>query len=97
MQTGTIKKLVHLSQQTSLPNARLVADHNDKGYGIIQSEDGREVYFRHDVVESRYGFDDLRRGQGVEYTLEATTYLRAVWVKPVASPAARLERRQPAA
>ena len=29
MATGKIKKLVHLSQQTYLPNTRLVPDHND--------------------------------------------------------------------
>ena len=32
MATGKIKKLVHLSQQTYLPNTRLVPDHDDKGY-----------------------------------------------------------------
>ena len=70
MATGKIKKLVHLSQQTYLPNTRLVPDHNDKGYGLIQAEDGRDVYFPHEVVEGRRGFDDLRRGQVVEYTSE---------------------------
>ena len=89
MVTGKIKKLVHLSQQTHLPNTRLVKDHNDKGYGLIESEDGRDVYFPHQVVENRCGFDDLRCGQMVEYTLEAAPYLRAKSVRPVTSiPAA---------
>ena len=82
MATGRIKKLVHLSQQTYLPNARLVPDHNEKGYGVIEDEDGREVYFPHEVVASRHGFDDLRRGQSVEYTLENAPYLRANFVSP---------------
>jgi cold shock CspA family protein len=97
MFTGTIKKLVHLSQGTHLPGARLVPDHNDKGYGIIEDQNGREVYFRHDVVESRYGFDDLRRGQQVQYTLETATYLRAASVRPVAALPAKVIRERPAA
>ena len=81
MATGKIKKLVHLSQQTYRPNTRLVPDHNDKGYGLIEAEDGRDVYFPHEVVEGRRGFDDLRRDQVVEYTLENGPYLRAILVR----------------
>lgn len=91
METGVITKLVHLSQQTSQPTSRLVSDHNDKGYGLLNGEDGREVYFRHDAVESRYGFDDLRAGQQVHFTLEAAAYLRATWVKPIAIPPVKVE------
>jgi cold shock CspA family protein len=97
MVTGTIKRLVHLSQGTHLPNARLLPNHNDKGYGIIEGIEGRDVYFSHDVVESRYGFDDLRRGQQVEYELEAATYLRAALVKPVVAPPVKVVSRRPAA
>ena len=92
MATGRIKKLVHLSQQTYLPNTRLVHDHNDKGYGLIESEDGRDVYFPHEVVESRHGFDDLRRGQVVEYTLEKAPYLRANFVRLVTIIPATIQR-----
>jgi cold shock CspA family protein len=81
MAKGKIKKLVHLSQQTYRPNTRLVPDHNDKGYGLIEAEDGRDVYFPHEAVEGRRGFDDLRRGQVVEYTLENGPYLRANLVR----------------
>ena len=35
----------------------------DDGATIIEAEDGRDVYFPHEVVEGRRGFDDLRRGQ----------------------------------
>jgi cold shock CspA family protein len=97
MPTGTIKKLVHLSQGTHLPNARLLPNHNDKGYGIIEGIEGRDVYFSHDVVESRYGFDDLRQGQEVEYALEAATYLRAVSVQPVVRLPAKVIIQKPAA
>jgi len=84
MPTGTLKKLVHLSQQRYQPNTRLVPDHNDKGYGIIEDADGQEVYFSHEVVENRFGFDDLRKGQRLEYTLENAPYLRAASVKVAA-------------
>ena len=82
MATGMIKKLVHLSHQAYRPNVRLVPDHNDKGYGFIEAEDGRDVFFSHEVVEGRRGFDDLRRGQAVEYTLESGPFQRANVCRP---------------
>lgn len=81
MPIGKLIKLVHLSQQRFMPGTRLVPDRNDKGYGIIEAEDGREVYFAHEVVENRFGFDLLRKGQQLEYTLENATYLRAASVR----------------
>lgn len=81
MPIGKLTKLVHLSQQRYLPSARLVHDHNDKGYGCIEDDEGREVFFSHEVVKNRFGFDDLHKGQLLEYTLENSPYLRAssVW------------------
>ena len=91
MPTGKLTKLVHLSQQRCVLNTRLVPDHNDKGYGVIEDAAGREVYFSHEVVENQYGFDDLRKGQLVEYTLENSVYLRASSVrKATAAPAGAL-------
>ena len=84
MPTGILKKLVHLSQQRYQPTSRLVPDRNDKGYGLIEDADGHEVYFSHEVVENRHGFDDLRKGQRLEYTLEDAPYLRAASVKVAA-------------
>jgi cold shock CspA family protein len=80
MPIGMINKLVHLSQQTYQPNSRLIPGHNDKGYGTIHDDIGREVYFLHDAVPGIHGFDDLRRGQTVEYTLEVGAHLRAIVV-----------------
>jgi cold shock CspA family protein len=71
MNTGKIIKLVHLSQQTYQPTSRLIPSHNDKGYGTIRDESGRDIYFSHDAVPGRHGFDDLRRGQSVEFTLDS--------------------------
>jgi cold shock CspA family protein len=80
MPVGNIKKLVHLSQATFAPNTRLVPSHNDKGYGIIEDAEGREVYFPHEMVAGLHGFDDLRVGQQLDYTLENAPYLRAATV-----------------
>ena len=56
-----------------------------------------KCYFRHDVVVSRYGFDDLRQGQQVEYSLEAATWLRAVSVTPMVALPAKAAISRPAA
>src|SRR6267142_2261470 len=40
----------------------------------------RSVLFSR-VVENRFGFDDLRKGQQLEYTLENAPYLRAASVR----------------
>lgn len=88
MPTGRIKSLIHLSQQTYVPGTRLVAGRNDKGYGIIADDDGREVYFSHEIVAGLHGFDDLRRGQRLDYVLDEP-FLRALSVN-LAAPLAAL-------
>jgi hypothetical protein len=80
MPIGKLIKLVHLSQQTYQPNTRLVPDRNDKGFGIIEDDAGRQIYFSHEIVAGLHGFDNLRRGQLLEYTLEDAPYLRAASV-----------------
>lgn len=85
MAIGMIHKLVHLSQQTYQPNSKLIPGHNDKGYGSIDDGNGREVYFSHDAVPGIHGFDDLRRGQKVEYILEEGPYQRAKSVREIVS------------
>jgi cold shock CspA family protein len=91
MPIGMINKLVHLSQQTYQPNSRLVPGHNDKGYGTIDDDVGREVYFLHDAVPGIHGFDHLCRGQTVEYTLEDGPYLRASVVSATLKPHPTME------
>ena len=92
MPIGKIKKLAHLSQATYAPNTRLIPGHNDKGYGIIEDEQGREVYFPHEMVAGLHGFDNLRLGQQLEYTLEDAPYLRAETVTTVTPISARTFR-----
>ena len=50
MPIGMINKLVHLSQQTYQPNSRLIPGHNDKGYGTIDDDIGRDVEIRDPLV-----------------------------------------------
>jgi cold shock CspA family protein len=92
MNSGIIVKLVHLSQQTYLPNAQLVPDHNEKGYGLIEGEDGNDVYFHHKVVANTRGFDDLRLGQIVEYALADAPYLQATSVRQAPTVPARIHK-----
>jgi cold shock CspA family protein len=92
MPTGKLVKLVHLSLQRCVLNTRLVPDHNDKGYGIIESAEGQDVYFSHEIVENRFGFDDLRKGQQLEYTLENGPYLRAASVRVAPAVAEKILR-----
>jgi hypothetical protein len=47
------------------------------------------------VVENRFGFDDLRQGQQLEYTLENASYLRASSVRR--APATEATILRPAA
>ena len=89
MPIGKITRLVHLSQQTHVPATRLVPGRNDKGYGILEDEAGGEVYFSHEIVEGLRGFDDLRRGQPLHYTLEEP-FLKAASVRVVAAADARV-------
>lgn len=81
MLTGTLIKLVHLSQQPCVLSTRLVPDHNDKGYGVIEDADGGQVYFTHEAVQHKFGFDRLREGQRLDYTMESGPFLRAVSVR----------------
>jgi hypothetical protein len=81
MSIGKLIQLIHLSQQKCVQSARLVPDHNDKGYGLIADTAGRQIYFSHEAVENRFRFDDLRLGQELEYTLDNTPYLRASSVR----------------
>jgi cold shock CspA family protein len=83
MLIGKIIQLVHLSQQSPLRGVRLVSEHNDHGYGVLRDDAGREVFFSHEVVAGPRGFDDLRRGQAVEFTLD-DPFLRAASLQSVA-------------
>lgn len=76
MSTGTITKLVHLSTQTEMPNAKLVRDHNPCGYGYIHGVEEQDVFFDYEAVEDSR-FDELSEGDRVEYVLDKSANARA--------------------
>jgi cold shock protein len=41
----------------------------DKGFGFIETSDGKDIFFHHSSVQNAQ-FDDLTEGQQVEYTVE---------------------------
>ena len=92
MPIGKLIKLVHLSTARFMPNTRLVPDRNDKGYGIIEDAEGHEVYFSHEVVENRFGFDNLRKGQQLEYSLEKAPVPASCFRQSSPAPAAIILR-----
>jgi cold shock CspA family protein len=89
MQIGKIIKLVQFSQQAQLPSKRRRTGCIDLGYGILRDDDGSEVYFSRASVAGLHGFDDLRRGQQLEYTLD-DPFLRAISVRSIAADSPEL-------
>jgi cold shock CspA family protein len=87
MPTGRIIKLVHLSPQMFQPTSRLIPSHNDKGYGTIRDVNGRDVYLSHHAVPGGRRFDDSRRGQSIEFTLESGSHSSAKFVAASTTPA----------
>ena len=84
MQIGKIIKLVRSSEPAQRPSTRQGPGCKDPGYGILQDDDGSEVFFSQAIVAGLHGFDDLRRGQQLEYTLD-DPFLRAASVRSVAA------------
>ena len=80
MLAGKIIDLVRRSQATHRTSGQ--------SYGILQGDDGAEIYFSQSLVEGLHGFDDLRRGQRLEYTLD-DPFLRAASVRSIAIGPAR--------
>jgi CspA family cold shock protein len=52
-----------------MPTGKIKKLVHDKGFGFIQGEGGRDVFFHHSSVANE-GFDDLTEGQQVEYETE---------------------------
>ena len=86
MPVGKIKRLVHLSAQSSrLQNTSLLPTRNFAGYGYIDSG-GEELYFDADAADCE--FELLAVGQDVEYARDPN-FPMAGSVRPATSPAAR--------
>jgi cold shock CspA family protein len=73
MSFGTIKKLILVAPRE--PNQP------KEGYGIILSQDGREVFFLHSAVADD-GFEELQSGQTVGFSIEDGPLGRASAVVP---------------
>jgi hypothetical protein len=95
----SLGKLSHRSGPP-LPGARLVASDggsqiagdnqcsgNKCSYGVLRDDAGREVFFAPELLAGAQGFDDLHRGQLVEFTFDEP-FLRAASIHPL------LNRRQ---
>lgn len=58
---------------------------DQKGFGFVFSEDGRDVFVHHTVIEGQ-GFKTLQDGEAVEYEAEESAKgLKATRVRRVAS------------
>ena len=64
----------------------------DKGFGFIQGEGNKDIFFHHSCVADQT-FDDLSEGQMVEYSIDedgsAQKGPRAATVRPLESSSAR--------
>lgn len=92
---GQIIKLVFLRKPSHRsgpprPGARLVAGDigspvagdNQCSYGVLRDDAGREVFFAPELLAGTQGFDDLHRGQFVEFTFDEP-FLRAASIHPL--------------
>jgi hypothetical protein len=79
---GKIIKLVHIPQQPLLAGGGIAPGHNDRSYGILEDDTGREVFFSLALVAALRSFDGLRHGQLVEFTLD-DPFLRAATISSV--------------
>ena len=55
----------------------------ERGFGFVTSDDGKDSFFHRSGVDSAFGFDGLRIGQPVSFSIEASPKgPRAVHVRP---------------
>jgi len=52
-----------------MPQGKVKKVVQEKGFGFIQASSGQDVFFHHSSVADG-GFDDLREGQQVEYSVD---------------------------
>jgi hypothetical protein len=91
---GQIIKLVSLRRpsdrsEAHLPDARPVAEirsevasDSERSYGVLRDDAGREVFFAPELLVGAQGFDDLHRGQFMEFTFDEP-FLRAAAIHPL--------------
>jgi len=55
--------------ESTMPGGKIKKVVADKGFGFLEAEDGKDVFFHHSAVANQ-GFNNLSEGQRVEYTLD---------------------------
>jgi len=70
----------HVGQIIKLVSWRKLSPRS--GYGVLRDDAGREVFFAPELLAGAQGFDDLHRGQLVEFTFDEP-FLRAASIHPL--------------
>ena len=55
-----------------MPNGTVKKVVNDRGFGFIAAEDGKEYFFHRSGLESSLNFDSLNEGEAVTFEIEAS-------------------------
>ncbi|GAC1655270.1 MAG: cold-shock protein [Candidatus Dormibacteraceae bacterium] len=55
-----------------MPNGTVKKVVNDRGFGFIAAEDGKEYFFHRSGLDSSINFDSLNGGEPVTFEIEAS-------------------------
>ena len=55
-----------------MPNGTVKKVVNDRGFGFIAAEDGKEYFFHRSGLDSSLNFDSLNGGEPVSFEIEAS-------------------------
>lgn len=55
-----------------MPNGTVKKVVNDRGFGFIAAEDGKEYFFHRSGLDSSMNFDSLNGGEPVTFEIEAS-------------------------
>jgi len=55
-----------------MPNGSIKKVVNDRGFGFIAAEDGKEYFFHRSGLDSSLNFDSLNGGEPVTFEIEAS-------------------------
>lgn len=64
-----LKGILEKARRNHMAQGKIKKIVQDKGFGFIQSEDHKDIFFHHSSVPE-HGFDNLFEGQMVEYDIE---------------------------
>jgi CspA family cold shock protein len=55
-----------------MPNGSIKKVVNDRGFGFIAAEDGKEYFFHRSGLDSSLNFDSLNGGEAVSFEIESS-------------------------